>query len=235
MKKTSHAAFRLFPFAFLAVCFLAAQVPIPKDPGAPPSINESWKSSEIDPLIARLEDEEREIYAHRVALAAVVGPLPGSVVADVGAGSGFMAEELAKLVGPEGRVYAVDINPHMLDRLSRRAREHGLENIQTVVCPEDSTNLPPLSVDLVFICDTYHHFEQPRRTMQSVYEALRPGGQLVVVDFKRVPGQVPDWVLDHVRAGQPEFTAEIEAAGFTLTNVHNLPGLENNYILRFRK
>src|SRR5947209_3814252 len=82
------------------------------------------------------------------------------------------------------------------------AQDKGLQNIVGVVCTADSVKLPPGSVDLVFICDTYHHFEYPRRTMASIHQALKPAGQLVLVDFKRIPGVSREWVLGHVRAGQ---------------------------------
>ena len=79
-----------------------------------PGINESWRSDDIDPLIGRLETESREIYVHRGLIGAVAGPREGSVVADVGAGSGFMSHLFSRMVGPEGTVYAVDINETML-------------------------------------------------------------------------------------------------------------------------
>ena len=200
-----------------------------------PGINDQWVSSDIDPLIDILEAESREIYRERSNLAALVGPPPGAIVADVGAGSGFMAEEFASLVGDEGIVYAVDINPVMLDDVLRKANAKGITNIRKVLSPEDSVNLAPKSVDIVFLCDTYHHFEYPTPTMKSIYQALRSGGQLVLVDFNRIPGQSEPWLLEHVRAGEEEFKKEILQAGFELTNSHYPPYLTENYVLRFRK
>ncbi len=206
-------------------------------PHAPPahaSHNEIWKSSDIGPLVARLENEEREIYRHRELLAAVVGPLPGSVIADVGAGSGFMAEVFARLVGEEGRVIAVDINPTMMEHLANRAREAGLNNLETRVCPEASANLDPNSVDVVFICDTYHHFAHPAGTMGSIHRALKPGGELVLVELIRDEDS-PAWVHRAVRADRKTFIEEISQFGFRLTHSHSIPQLSRNYILRFRK
>jgi len=200
-----------------------------------PGINERWKSTDVAPLVASLEDEGREIYSQREALAALTGPRKGRVVADIGAGSGFMSEIFARLVGPEGKVYAVDINAGLMERLARDAKEKGIANLETVVCGERSVNLPAESVDLMFICDTYHHFEYPKHTMQSIHEALRPGGEIVVVDFYRVEGQSQPWILGHVRAGEEVFTKEIEEAGFELINQHYMPQLPQNYVLRFRK
>lgn len=221
--------------AIAAACLPAAGWTAPlQQQSVKPGINESWKSSNIDPLIQRLETESREIYTERERLAAVVGPAPGAAVADVGAGSGFMTEELARLVGPSGKVYAVDINPTMLKHVADVAKAKGMPNIETIVCSEHSTELPRQSVDLIFVCDTYHHFEYPQDTLASIHAALRPGGQLVVVDFKRIPGESQDFVMEHVRAGQEVFTQEIESAGFRLIGLHP-DFLKENYILRFLK
>ncbi|HSR68016.1 MAG TPA: class I SAM-dependent methyltransferase [Acidobacteriota bacterium] len=200
-----------------------------------PGINESWKSDDIDPLIGRLEAEDREIYAHRSAIATLVGPPPGSVVADVGAGSGFMVEEFARLVGPQGKVIALDINAAMMRHVSEEAAEKGLDNVVARVSGEREVTLEPQSVDIVFISDTYHHFEYPQSMMESIHRALRPGGQLIVVDFERIEGQSEDWVLQHVRAGREVFRQEIEAAGFQLVGVHAASFLKQNYVLRFLK
>ncbi|MGW8181548.1 MAG: class I SAM-dependent methyltransferase [bacterium] len=200
-----------------------------------PGINERWKSKDIDPLINTLESSTRDIYTNRKQLAQVVAPPKGSTVADVGAGSGFMVEEFARMVGPNGSVYAVDINLKLLEQIERRAHQQSLENVRTVLATDDSSRLPPSSVDLVFICDTYHHFEYPTKTLQTVFEALRPGGELVMVEFKRVPGESPDWILEHVRAGKKVFLEEMLAAGFLFNREEESSFLPRNYILRFRK
>jgi ubiquinone/menaquinone biosynthesis C-methylase UbiE len=211
----------------------AAQQPAPERP--PQNINERWRAEQIEPLVEMLESESRSIYRERNLLAAIAGPLPGAVVADVGAGSGFMTLLFAQMVGPQGKVYAVDINPGLLDYIRTRAQQQGLENIQTILADEKDSRLPPHSVDLVFLCDTYHHFEYPRETMASIHRALKPGGQLVLVEFHRHEGHSPDWVLEHVRGNEQQFVREITAAGFELTNQHNLTNIPDNYILRFRK
>ncbi len=218
---------------FLAACLTGtAQQPAERPPQ---NINEHWRSENIEPLIETLEAESRDIYRERELLAAVVGPPPGAVVADVGAGSGFMTLLFAQMVGPQGKVFAVDINPRLLEHIASRARTQGLNNVRTIVAVDDNSNLPPNVVDIVFICDTYHHFEFPRETMASIHRALKPGGQLVLVEFHREAGNSADWVMQHVRAGQREFTREIESAGFELINQHNVPAIPDNYILRFRK
>jgi precorrin-6B methylase 2 len=213
----------------------AAQTAPQKEKSVKPGINEQWKSPNVEPLIGTLEAESREIYHAREKLAALVAPRPGAVVADVGAGSGFMAELFARMVGPQGKVFAVDINPKLLEHIERNARARGLANLQIVLGQEDSIGLPANSVDLVFICDTYHHFEYPKSSMQSIYRALRPGGEIVLVEFHRVRGKSAEWMFEHVRAGQDVFTQEIIDAGFEVVQIETAPFLTENYVVRFRK
>ena len=236
--RPSHLLLAL-PLLFSAACASEPIGPSAEELAAEtsvkPGINDSWKSDEIGPLIGRLEGESREIYTHRRLIGDVVAPAEGAAIADIGAGSGFMTHLFSRLVGPEGKVYAVDINASLLGHIADGAAERGLANVETVHCTEKSAELPADSVDVVFVCDTYHHFEYPMNTLTSIREALRDGGQLVVVDFERIPGVSRDWMLEHVRAGKEVFRAEIEAAGFTFVEEHDVPELEENYVLRFTK
>ena len=110
-----------------------------------------------------------------------------------------------------------------------------LARVEVVEGLEDSVALPAASVDLAFVCDTYHHFEYPRSTLASLYAAIRPGGSLVILDFERVPGKSDDWVLEHVRAGKEVFRSEIESAGFRFEREVKVEDLKENYVLRFRR
>ena len=190
---------------------------------------------DVESFIDRFEGESREIAANRGALVEVLRLAPGMDVADVGSGTGLFLSPLARGVGAEGTVYAVDISPVFVEHLRERAAEAGLAQVQVVQCSERSAELPEASVDLIFVCDTYHHFEFPQHTLASLRSALRPGGRLVVVDFERIPGVSRDWMLDHVRAGKEVFRAEIEAAGFGFVQEVDVAGLEENYLLIFRR
>jgi ubiquinone/menaquinone biosynthesis C-methylase UbiE len=200
-----------------------------------PGINESFlREGAAEQYTQRFETESREIFARRAEIVEAVGLRPGMAVADVGCGTGLFLGPFAKAVGPDGRVYAVDLAPGFVVLIENRARRLGLDNVTPIQCSERSSELPPDSVDLVFVCDTYHHFEYPRNTLASLHRALRPGGELVVIDFHRIEGVSSAWTLDHVRAGEEVVTAEIEAAGFARTEQrHDL--LEQNYFLRFRR
>ena len=128
---------------------------------------------------------------------------------------------------------AVDISAPFVHNITRISRAQGQTNVTGVVNSQTGAGLAPQSLDLAFICDTYHHFEYPMTTLQSIHEALKPGGELVIIDFKRVPGFSSSWVMSHVRAGEQRVTAEIQSAGFEL--VQRLDFMQTQYFLRFRK
>ncbi|MBZ5711574.1 class I SAM-dependent methyltransferase [Nannocystis pusilla] len=200
-----------------------------------PGINDTWRDGDTKRLVRRLQSESREIWVHRARVVAAVAARPGMVVADVGAGSGFLTLMLAQAVGASGKVYALDINAGLLANIAAEARESELANVETMQTPEDHTPLAPGSVDLVFMCDAYHHFEYPRSMMRSIRAALRPGGELVLVELERIPGKTSKHMLDHVRAGKEVFLAELLADGFELVREEKVPELAENYVLRLRK
>ena len=236
MSRRWFAGMLLAAFLCAAPCVVCAQQAAgPQEKSVKPGINDRWRSPDIKPLVETLETESREIYHEREVLARLVDPKPGMAVADLGAGSGFMTLLFAKMVGVSGRVYAVDINQKMLERVSQLAAQEGLKNIQTVLDNDTSTELAANSVDLVFLCDTYHHFEYPKAVLASMHKALRPGGQVVLVEFHLVQGKSPAWMFEHVRAGQEVFTKEFVEAGFAFVTEHESPFFKENYILRFRK
>ena len=132
-------------------------------------------------------------------------------------------------------VYAVDIAEKLLAYIAAEAQSGGQTQIETVLGTARSTNLPQTSVDLIFVSDTYHHFEYPAAMLDSMRTALRPEGKLVIIDFERIEGQSSDWILGHVRAGQAEVVGEIEAAGFRKVKNVQIDGLEQNYFVVFEK
>ncbi|MBM3986235.1 MAG: methyltransferase domain-containing protein [Planctomycetes bacterium] len=216
----------------LPLALACAAAPIP---GAQAELNAEYRRADLDvqPWVERFEGKSREIAACREALVAALAPRPGEAVADVGAGTGLFIEPLARAVGPQGTVFAVDIAPAFLEHIRARAAASGLTQVRTVLCDDRGTGLAPASVDAAFVCDTYHHLEHPSDTLASLHAALRKGGRLLLVDFERAPGVSRDWVLDHVRAGQEQVTAEVEAAGFRLVRQVQVAGLVENYVLEF--
>ena len=148
---------------------------------------------------------------------------PGMDIADVGAGSGVHALLFAKKVSPGGKVYAVDIIQEFLDHIKAQCSEKKIKNVQCVLGSDTSCNLTPSSVDVVFTCDTYHHFEYPFKMMASIHRALRPDGQFIIIDFKD-----KSW---HVRADSKTVIEEITRSGFKLIDSREF--LNRFFIARF--
>ena len=208
-----------------------------KEKSVKPGINDNFKDPElnVDEFVKRFEVESREIYSSREKIAAACQIKPGQRVADIGAGTGLFTRQFSKAVGEEGWVFAVDISPRFIEHINADAKELGITNITGVLCAENSCSLPPESVDVVFICDTYHHFEYPKSTMTSIHRALKKDGRLIVIDFYRIPGKSRPWLLGHVRAGKEVFRSEIVDAGFKFTGEESIEGLKENYCLIFKK
>ncbi len=200
-----------------------------------PKINEPFRKPNVKDYVKKFETGSRENYAHRHEIVAALELEPGMAVADLGAGTGLFTRLIAEQVGPMGKVYAVDIAKPFLEHIAADARKRGLKQVVTVLCDQESTHLPPQSVDLVFLSDVYHHLERPEKVLASIRRALRPRGQLVVVEFDRVEGRSSEFVLKHVRASQAVFRKEIEAAGFTAIPTPRAPKLKENFFLRFEK
>lgn len=210
------------------------------DAGAPlpyPGLNEHYRQRpRARTWVARLEREGREVYAERRTILDNLHLRPGQSVADVGAGTGLFTLPIAAAVGPSGRVFAVDLMPTFLAHIGERCRKAGIDNVSLVQATARTTGLAEGSIDLAFLSDAYHHLEDPAAILASIRRALRPGGELVILDFERIPGVSPAWVLSHVRAGKEAVIAEVLAAGFVRDPAEpELRFLRENYFLRFRR
>lgn len=206
-----------------------AEVP----PAASPEINAYYHNADPARWARIFERPGRELFDRRHDIVAALDLSPGMSVADVGAGTGLFTMLIAKAVGDDGRVYAVDVSRPFIEDIRRRAADEGLENIVTVVNDQRDVALAPGSVDVIFVADTYHHFEHPRQMLDTMRAALRQGGSLYLIDFRRLPGLSSNWIMNHVRAGRSAVVAEVQAAGFEL--VDEPLALQGNYFLRFRR
>ena len=186
---------------------------------------ESWRQL--------FEGDEREIYRKRDLIMKLAAAQPGMTIADVGAGTGLFSMMLSDAVGESGRIYAEDVVEKFSRFVAERAVRENRDNVVSVMGTEVGIGLPPASIDLAFACDVYHHFDHPQEMLASIRRALRPDGELFLVDFSREPGQSPAWILEHVRAGEAEVVREIESAGFLLLSRDHTIGI--NYALRFRR
>ncbi len=231
------------PFLWTALCLLTACAGSPAAPLAPGAeapvrkgLNDRFlvEDLSVDDFVQIFELESREIAAKRSEILASMQIEPGDDVADVGAGTGLFLAPFSEAVGATGTVYAVDISTGFVEHLRERAQEEDLQNVEVVLCTEKDVLLPANSVDAVLICDVFHHFTSPTTTMGSIFRSVRPGGELFLVDFERIPGVSREWVIGHVWAGKETFRSLVEDSGFRFVEEIDV-GLSENYMLRFRR
>lgn len=182
---------------------------------------------DTDRFVAMFESKDRDAWQKPDEVVAAIAPKAGQMVADIGAGSGYFARRFAALVGPTGAVYGIDIEPGMLAAMRKDARERKLDQIIPILADVDDPNIPPGGVDLIFICDTIHHIPDRVAYYHKLAAALRTGGRLVIVDFKKIDAPVGPPIAHKLSAEQ--VTKELAEAGFSVTRTHDL--LEWQYIL----
>lgn len=199
----------------------------------PVAAEDTNNDKEWNTWLQTFENVTREIYNQRTSIMKALELKPGMAVADIGSGTGFYTFLIAKEVAPNGKVYAVDINKNFLKHIEKKAEAQGIKHLSTVQCTKKSVGLPANSIDLAFVCDTYHYLVYPKNTLQSIRKALRNNGRLVVIDPDRREGQSSEWVLKNVRTGKKEFIAEIEKVGFR--KVKEADFLKENFMATFVK
>lgn len=155
---------------------------------------------------------------------------PTDVVGDIGAGSGFFSFRMAKLV-PQGKVLAVDIQPQMLAMIEERKRSEGVTNVEGVLGDIDDTKLPESAVDLVLLVDAYHEFSHPWEMMNSIVKALKPGGRVVLLEYREEDATVPIRPLHKMSQEQ----VKREMAVFDLNFVETLDFLPWQHMMIFSK
>lgn len=201
-----------------------------------PGINDRYfEPNAIETWTQTLEQERREVIAAREPIVAALELQPGMVVADIGSGTGAFLAPLSAGIGETGKLYAVDIVPSFLAHLRERAASEQLTNVEVVEATPTDVQLPADSVDLMFLCDVYHHFEYPSVYARSLHRALRDGGRLIVVEFERIPGKTSERMMKHVRQDKQTLIRELTAEGFVLEREIESVPLDENYMLVFRK
>ena len=176
--------------------------------------------------LERSERDEEE--APDVALNVLKIP-KGASVADIGAGSGFITERLSTRVGPTGRVFANDLQPQMLLILGRRLAQRKIMNVTLVQGTIDDPKLDPASVDLEIMVDVYHELSQPQAMLRRLRAALKPGGRLVLLEYRKEDPTIP--IKFEHKMSVAEAKMELEAEGFTLAKVDE--ALPRQHILIF--
>ncbi len=164
-----------------------------------------------------LDRNERESEEHPDQALDALRLQPGMVVADVGAGTGYMSLRMAKRVGPSGKVFAVDIQPEMLRRLRQNAAKAKLNNIEPVLGQEADPNLPANRLDLILLVDVYHELSQPQKMLRKFYDALKPDGRLVLIEYRKEDPSIP--IRPEHKMSVEEVKIELEAERFHLNQV----------------
>ena len=155
----------------------------------------------------------------------------GMVVADVGAGTGYFSLRIARRVGPDGRVYANDVQPEMLEKLRANAQHDKLDNIETVLGSEADPKLPVGKMDFVLLVDVYHEFSQPQQMLQHIRSSLKPDGRLVLLEYRKEDPAVP--IRPEHKMSVAEVKAEVEAEGYKLDKV--IETLPRQHIIIFKR
>ena len=220
MKRLTWSA----PIAFLLVAVIAAQAP-----GVHPISGRRFApvmGYQGADWLERSERDEEE--APDIALNVLKIP-KGASVADIGAGSGFITERLSARVGPTGRVFANDLQPQMLQILGRRLAQRNIMNVTLVQGTIDDPKLDPASVDLEIMVDVYHELSQPQAMLRRLRAALKPGGRLVLLEYRKEDPTIP--IKFEHKMSVAEAKMELEAEGFTLAKVDE--ALPRQHILIF--
>jgi ubiquinone/menaquinone biosynthesis C-methylase UbiE len=176
-----------------------------------------------------LERSEREQEESPDVAVRLLQIPPGAAVADIGAGSGYITLLLSAAVGPTGRVFANDLQPQMIEILRRRLASQNVTNVTLVQGSIDDPNLPPASVDLALMVDVYHELSRPQAMLQKLRTALKPGGRLALLEYRKEDPAIPI-KFEHKMSIQ-EAKAELEAEGFKLSKVDET--LPRQHILIF--
>lgn len=205
------------PLAVLAACVALGASLVAQAPGRHPISGRQYAGVMGWQGAPWLEREERDIEeAPDVAIDAL-DLKSGQTVADIGAGSGYMTVRLAARVGTAGRVYAVDIQPQMIDLLKQRLARERIANVVPVLSVVDDPRLPEASVDLMLLVDVYHEFSEPQKMLRGMRAALKPDGRLVLLEYRKEDPAIPIR-LEH-KMTTAEAKLEVEAEGFALSKV----------------
>ncbi|MEO8256766.1 MAG: class I SAM-dependent methyltransferase [Acidobacteriota bacterium] len=178
-----------------------------------------------------LDRSERESEEEPDQALDIIGLKKGSVVADIGAGSGYMTIRMARRVGANGIVYANDIQQPMLDLLEQRLKKGKIANVRPILGTLDDPKLPAESIEMALLVDVYHEFSQPQAMLRHLHDALKTGGRLVLLEYRKEDPAIP--IRPEHKMSVAEAKLEVEAEGFKLGRVDD--SLPRQHVLIFTK
>ncbi len=217
----------IFPIVIL-LCFSSstpAQDTLPRDQHQMHQLHQDPKS-----YIGALEDPQRDAYQkpHEVLTALTIKP--GETIADIGAGSGYFTFRLSHFVGEKGKVYAVDVSPDMILYINRRMRELKVTNVISILADPDDPLLPDHAVNRFFFSDSWHHIENQTKYLTLMKRMLKPGGEVVMIDFHKK--DLPVGPPMEMRIAREDLIQQMARNGFRLAKEHTF--LPYQYFLIFR-
>jgi arsenite methyltransferase len=184
---------------------------------------------DIDQALRMFESAERDTWQKPDEVVKQLQLRTGDVVADIGAGTGYFTRRFAAAVGPRGKALGLDIEATMVTHINSEAQKQGTANLNARQVPPNDPQLGPQSVDMVFICNTYHHMQERVAYARLLAQALKPGGRVVIIDFHKRPlplGPPVEWKL-----ASETVTEEFRQAGFQLAR--SVDFLPYQYFLEF--
>jgi ubiquinone/menaquinone biosynthesis C-methylase UbiE len=179
--------------------------------------------------IALLEDPKRDEFQKPMEVVTALDLKEGEVIADIGSGSGYFTFRFAHHVGDKGRVFAVDVSPDMIVYVNRRIRDLKLRNVTTILAAPDDPLLVDSSIDRFFFCEVWHHIENRPAYLALIKKMLKPGGQVIMVDFQK--RELPVGPPVSMKISREDLLKEMEGAGFYVIKEHNF--LPYQYFLVF--
>ncbi len=180
-----------------------------------------------------LERPEREIEERLTLLTRSLNLKPGEIVADIGAGSGVISLRMAEQLLPDGKVLAVDVQDEMLERLKANCEKFGVTNVEPVKSTQTSTGLNPGSIDMAIMVDVYHEFEFPYEMMTDISQAVKPGGRVILVEYRKEDPTVR--IKEVHKMSQTQAKKEVEQPEFELKWTETIHILPRQHILVFTK
>ncbi len=231
MDRRPHGTWKLTSLLFLVLnSFVVAQEENPR------AARDFYMGRRIAPAMTHLAASwlirtERDSEEDPSQMLGQLGLKTGMVVCDMGCGNGFYSLTLAEKVGPTGKVLAVDIQPQMLQMLSRRAAEAKLENIDLILGTVTDPKLPTEEVDLILMVDVYHEFSHPQAMLAAIRKSLKPNGRIALVEFREEDPSVP--IKPEHKMSKRQILKEYAANGFKVgTQYDGLPWQHLMFMVR---
>ncbi len=184
-------------------------------------MNAHHRFDDVERWTEVFDDPKRAEWQKPDEVVAALSLQPGMVVADIGAGTGYLNQRLAHAVGTEGKVVAVDIEPNLVAHMTERAQAEGTPQVEARLGEPGDPKLAEEEVDRILLLDVYHHIEGREAWFSALLHAVKPGGRVVIVDFKS--GELPMGPPPEMKVAPDQVKSEMAAAGWTLVDSRELP------------